>query len=205
MKDFSQNGEQQIILDYFKNHKGGYLDLGANDGKTLSNTKALHDLGWNGVCVEPSNEAFEKIKSSQPNAIGLNFAVSDTDGEIEFYESGTHLKNGDTSLLSTLKKSELNRWEGSDNHFNKTKCNSVSVPTLLSKLKLFFIGTYDFISIDIEGLDYDVLVQMNLKSLGCKMLCIETNSIEDQKYIDYCANFGMKVIHKNGENLIFTV
>lgn len=205
MKDYSQNGEQKIILDYFSGHIGGYLDLGANDGATLSNTKALHDLGWKGALFEPSKKAFLTCQMNQPNAFRYNVAVSNVDGEIEFYESGTHLKQGDTALLSTVKEVELKRWSGSDNSFTKTTCESISAKTLDKKLNDCGVLSFDFISIDIEGMDYDVLIQMDLKKLGCKMLCIETNSVEDQKYIDYCAQFGLKVIHKNHENLILAL
>lgn len=208
MKDFSQNGEQQIIVNYFNKINGDhvitFLDLGANDGKTLSNTHALALLGCKGHIVEPCEIPYSKAKAlyeGNKNIQVSNVAVGTENGEFEILSSDSHLKNGDTDLLSTLKKSETKRW-GNTQKFTPQKVKVVDFKTFLESSKL---KTFDFISIDIEGMDYDVLVQMDLKSLDCKMLCIETNSIEDQKYIDYCAKFGMKVIHKNGENLIFTV
>lgn len=51
MKDYSQNGEQQVILETFEAlgiHKGHLVDLGAGDGYTMSNTRALLDRGWTG-------------------------------------------------------------------------------------------------------------------------------------------------------------
>lgn len=205
MQDFSQNGEQQIILDYFNGtNPETFLDLGANDGKTLSNTHTLALLGSEGHIVEPCTIPYAKAKSLYKDNKYIqisNVAVGTENGEFEILSSDSHLKNGDTDLLSTLKKSETNRW-GNTQTFTPQKVNVIDFKTFIESSKL---KTFDFISIDIEGLDYDVLVQMDLKALGCKMLCIETNSIEDQKYIDYCAKFGMKVIHKNGENLIFTV
>jgi len=65
------------------------------------------------------------------------------------------------------------------------------------------IKTFDFVSIDIEGLDYDVMVQMDFDLMGTKMICVETNSKEDEKYIAFCEKFGFKVLHKTHENLIF--
>ena len=54
MKDYSQTGEQQVIFDYFgPEFKGTFLDIGANDGVTFSNTYGLSLKGWRGVCVEP--------------------------------------------------------------------------------------------------------------------------------------------------------
>jgi len=57
-KTYSQNNEQQVILDYFGEHYiGTFLDLGCNDGQTFSNTRALALNGWSGVLVDASANA----------------------------------------------------------------------------------------------------------------------------------------------------
>jgi hypothetical protein len=56
--DTSQYGEAAYILDRFAGRTGRFLDIGAFDGKTFSNTWPLAELGWSGVCVEPSPPAF---------------------------------------------------------------------------------------------------------------------------------------------------
>ena len=61
---YSQNNEQDIIMQYFIGNRGTFLDIGANDGVTLSNTYALQQAGWGGVLVEPSEEAFNRIPSN---------------------------------------------------------------------------------------------------------------------------------------------
>lgn len=199
--DYSQNGEQDIILNHFKNFKGSLLDIGANDGQTLSNSRALMELGWHGVLVEPSKRAFEKLRvaySNNKKARLVSFGISDKSGIVKFFESGEHLKKGDVSLLSTCKESELARWEGSENEFTETEIECITYAQLLSLCDCEF----DFITIDAEGLDFEILSQIDLSRV--KMLIIETNSTEDHKYIDYCESFGMKLLHKNFENLIFS-
>ena len=62
---------------------------------------------------------------------------------------------------------------------------------------------FDLISIDVEGLDYDVLTQIDLTKCKCRMLIVETNGKENQKYIDYSATHGMTLMTQNAENLIF--
>lgn len=203
MRDYSQNGEQKIILNYFKEFKGTVLDIGANDGITLSNSYALIQNGWNGVLVEPCEKVYDKIASVHKGKdfIGVNAAISNKDGDTEFFESGTHLHNGDHSLLSTLKPSEMGRWVGTGTDFMPTTVRSITFETLLQETKVKF---FDFITIDAEGFDYEILSQINLNKVECKMLCIETNSIQDSKFIAYCMKFGMRVHFKNSENLIFT-
>jgi hypothetical protein len=63
--------------------------------------------------------------------------------------------------------------------------------------------SFNIISIDIEGMDYDVLIQMNLTELDCKVLCVEFNGKDMQKYVDYAQLHGMILHHQNPENLIF--
>lgn len=199
--DYSQFGEQQIVRNYFGSKVGTFLDLGANDGKTLSNVYDRVLNGWTGTCVEPSRIAFNKLFELHKNSNieCFNVGVSDKEGLVDFHDSGTHLNKGDTSLLSTFNKADYDKWKAST-QFTTTTAQLITFKQLmvLSKIKHF-----DLITIDIEGLDFQVLSQMNLTKLKCQMLIVETNSIEDQKYIDYVTSFGMKLIHKNYCNLIF--
>jgi FkbM family methyltransferase len=200
---YSQGAEEQYILDYFGTKKGTVLDLGANDGKTLSNSLNVIEQGWNGILVEPSKKVFErleKLHKQNEKVVCFNIAISNVEGELEFFESGSHLSKEDFSLLSTLKPSEMNRWIGSGTDFNPITADAITFKTLLDKSPY---KKFDLITIDIEGLDYDVLTQINLREVECKMLIIETNSVEDNKYINYCAKYDMKLLHKNQENLIF--
>src|ERR1700743_573350 len=104
---YSQNNEESIILEYFKGNKGFFLDLGANDGKTLSNSLALVERGWQGGGVEASPLAcdrLEKLHGRRKDEVGvqvLNVAVGSYDGDIELNESGELLGTGDVSLVSS--------------------------------------------------------------------------------------------------------
>jgi len=203
-QDYSQHGEQLIIEQYFGlRFKGTVLDIGANDGKTLSNSLACIERGWSGVLVEPSLEAFGKMSElhADNKAVQcINFAIFDKEGEFDFYDNGTHLNKGDTALLSTLLEGELDRWKGSHNQFTKTKTKCITFKQLMKQSKY---KTFDLISIDAEGADYCILTQMDLRLLGCEMLLVETNHKENEKYIEYCARFGMRLYKHLDENLIF--
>lgn len=194
---YSQNNEQDVILGYFGNHYiGTFLDLGCNDGLTFSNTRALGLRGWSGTMVDASEKAANLAKSvykDNDRVEVVNVAIAPYKGFITFYESGTHLGGQDVSLVSTIIETEKQRWV-------KEQFTEVQVPC--DTVKAIINGrTFDFINIDIEGMDYEVLSQIDLTDVKC--VCVEYNGIEPQKYIDYCAQFDMKEIHRNGENLIF--
>lgn len=197
---WSQNNEEEIILRYFGDFIGTFADLGSNDGITLSNTFALHLKGWIGTLVEPAPEAFKRLET---NYLGskdtlINAAVSDFNGEATLHDSGEHLGTGDVSLLSTLSDESKKRW--SKESFNDVKVPVVNFATMLGISK---IKTFDFISLDIEGAELTVLPQMDLNALGCKLLCVEFNGKEQEKYDSIVLPQGYKLIHKNGENLIY--
>lgn len=190
---FSQNDEEKHILNYFKDYIGTFLDIGAYDGITLSNTYRLSLLGWKGICIEPSPKVYEKLSvlyKDNKNIRCLNLAIGTINGKSTFYDNH--------DALATLKQEELKRWEKTNHVFNPIE---VDVMTFEKFYNNPF--NFDFINIDAEGMDFDILRQIDLNSIGCKLLCIEYNSINPKIYIDYCNKFDMKLIHKNAENLIF--
>ncbi len=211
---YSQNNEESIIENYFKKYEQNaeictLLDIGANDGKTLSNSYACITRGWRAVLVEPSKKCFEAMIKNIKEVIKekdwmvdfYNVAISDTDGMAIFHESGSHaekLYGENHSLLSSLSKAEITKWK--DEKFTETEVKVWSFKTLLetSRKKDFHL-----ITIDAEGFDYIILTQIDLSEVHCKMLIVEYNGSEEQKYIDYCAKFGMKPYTKTRENLIF--
>jgi FkbM family methyltransferase len=196
-KTYSQNNEQQVILDYFGEHYiGTFLDLGCNDGQTLSNTRALALNGWIGVLVDASATAAnlaQTLYKDNNRVEVVNVAIAPYKGFITLYESGTHLGGEDVSLVSTIIESEKQRW-------TKEQFTEVQVPC--DTVNSIINGrTFDFINIDIEGMDFEVLSQIDLTDVKC--VCVEYNGIEPKKYIDYCAQYDLTEIHRNGENLIF--
>lgn len=204
---YSQNNEQQIIANYFNGKIGTFLDIGANDGVTLSNTYALAEKGWKGVGIEPSKIAFDKLVNNynipffdHNNLFAFNYAISDINGQAILHESGTHLGKGDTALLSTIKPSEMDRWKGTSNTFTETQCETVTFATFLEESP---IKQFDLISCDAEGYDLIILKQMDLKALGCSMLIVEFNGKDESAFNDVVIPQGLKQIAKNGENLIY--
>jgi FkbM family methyltransferase len=198
---FSQNNEDRIIDEFFGSFIGTFLDMGANDGITLSNTYALHRKNWQGTLVEASPMAYKMLLDTYAGNQMYDFihaAIGTYNGEITLHESGTHLNRGDVSLLSTVVPDEMKRWKKES--FTEVTVPCVNFTTLLGLTKH---KKFDFISIDIEGMELEVLPQMDLVSLGCQLLCVEYNGKEQPKYDAIVLPQGFKLIHKNGENLIY--
>jgi FkbM family methyltransferase len=196
----SQNNEEEIILKYFGDFVGSLLDIGANDGITLSNSRALMERGWRGVLIEPAPTAFAKLQRlygrDNPSTYLRNVAITEAGSipsEIILYESGSHLGKGDTALLSSLDEEETLRWK-------KETFTPVKVTGIPYDMQGY---QFDFITIDAEGMDWEILQQIDLSET--QMLCIEWNQHDKlkQKYTDYCLRYGLKFHYQTYENLIF--
>lgn len=196
----SQNLEEKIILDYFGPHVGTFVDIGANDGTTFSNTKALAERGWTGVLIEPDPFAYDKLRNLYANHKKLytfNYAISDHNGVATLQSSSSLLKQNDIGLVSTFEASEMDRFKSVVSYV-PVEVKTFRWKTALNRWK---IKKFDFISMDIEGQETRVLPQIDLSQT--KVLCIEFNGnqalkAEYEKYLD-----GFKLIYTSGENLIY--
>lgn len=205
---YSQNDEQVVIEKYFGDHIGVFADFGANDGITLSNTYALALKGWKGLLVEPSEVTFEKLQRNYSGLTGmvmLQFAVTGTyEGVVTFHESGTHLNKGDLSLLSTVHKSERNKWKSSKEVFIETLVHAMPVNKILELAsEAGNFETIDLFSIDIEGSEKEVLPLINFAKWKTRMVVVENNHRDQQWFDGVMLQQGFKFMRQTPENLIY--
>lgn len=204
---YSQNEEDLHIANYFGEFKGNLLSVGENNGKTLSNSLRLIELGWKAVLVEPSPVAFKELyelHNKDENVVLSNCAIGTEDGDCILHESGAHFAdNSDYALLSTIKQPEP-KWQSVS--FKDVKVKLKTYKTFLDDLTEFTdIKEFDFITIDAEGVDIDILKQIDLTNT--KLLCIEWNSIKSvkQEILGYTSKFEMSnIIYQSAENLLIT-
>lgn len=196
---FSQNNEENIILDFFKNEvsKINILDIGANDGITYSNSRECILRGASACLVEPANQSFKKLKglySLNNNVYLFNIGIGEKSEYIDFYESS------DGNLASSFIGSEIKRWASLPIEFKKTKQKILSFKDFIEQSVL---KSFDLILIDAEGMDLTILRQIDLTGLDCKMLIVEYNLKDKNEYIKHCDLYNYKLYKENGENLIF--
>lgn len=204
MINFSQNEEQRFILDYFKDKDSGtFLSIGENDGETLSNVRALALYkNFCGVMVEPAPIAFRKLqtlyeKEKKGCFYLYNCAMGSHNGKAILHDSGCLLKKGDTSLVSTLVEDEKKRFE-SVLTYTEVEVKVFRWKTFLNRL---YLKQFDFVSIDAEGFDADILDQMDVSQVKC--LCIEWNGKQELKERFDKKMEGFKIIYTSAENLIY--
>jgi FkbM family methyltransferase len=192
MIDYSQNKEQEHILRYFEGRIGTFLDLGANDGKTFSNTYALAQLGWRGLCVDASPKAFKALQETHKDndrILCLNLALANECGPVTLHEASD-------TLLSSLDPQQRETWKAYGFDWNTVQVQGVTFDVLMDGIRRF-----NFISMDIEGMDIDILKQINLDDYEVQLLCIEHGG-RQAEIMDICK--GWKVLYYGDINLILS-
>lgn len=194
---YTQNDEEIYILKHFKTFKGTFLDIGAYDGKDLSNTRALAEMGWKGVLVEPDPEIFKRLQANYMGFEGIHpckLAIGTKNGTANFWSNPTY--------YGSVKMDQVDLWSGAGQQFKQVDVEMLDWKTFHEKC---VIKTFDFISIDAEGLDLEILIQMDLAALGCKMICVEHNGKILNEVREYCAGYGFKTVTVNPENIIMAL
>ena len=203
----SQNNETEIVLNYFSNRPDckSVLSIGENDGITLSNTYDLIQKGWQGHLVEPSPTAFAKLKKLYEGTSTkiYNVGIANETGTFKFNESGGYMGGEDVALMSSLLDSEKVRW-GNTTVWKEVDAEFV---TFNDFLRNFDKPRFDYITIDAEGYDYEILKQIDLTALNTSCVCIEHNGNLDllKAIVDYCKIHNLiNKIGYNPENIILS-
>jgi FkbM family methyltransferase len=192
---FSQNSEEFVILDFFKDKPvGKFIDVGAYSVERFSNTRALYLAGWSGILVEPSPPNFKAIDEhykDEPRIAVLNFAVGDPPGQITFYES-----NGDA--VGTTDHSHMLKWKAGGVQFNEITVEQVGTKDFFEE----YGHHTDFISIDTEATNIDLFRNIPdwfLKEV--KLICIEHDG-HNEEIEERLLKFGFQALYLNAENII---
>ena len=149
---YGQHGEDKEVYEaFFSNNrvaKGFFVELGALDGIQYSNSKFFEDyLGWRGLLIEPVPEQFEKLKWNRPADILVCAAVSESEGDIEFWgESAT------AGMSHTMAESFKKDW-----HAQGVRSFLVKGGPFWKILQQHHVRSIDFLSIDVEGGEREVL------------------------------------------------
>lgn len=164
---YSQNFEDVLLNRVFKGKtKGFYLDVGALHPIVDSVTKAFYDLGWSGINIEPIKECYNLFEQERPRDINLNIALSNSEVNLEFFQvvgqpGNSTLSKEIAEKIAQEKGLELSRY-------------TVSVKTLAEVCKEYVYQKIDFLKIDVEGLEEEVILGGNWEIFRPTILVIET-------------------------------
>ena len=176
---YSKIGQDKWVLDRHDNKTGGFfVDIGAHDGIELSNTYTLEkDFGWYGICVEANPESFIKLKENRTCSLE-NSPVLDTSGiTVPFYAHEEDPMLSAVAPFGYVKDYDNNCFRYPQHHLT-----TISLNNLLQKHGA--PSTIDYISIDVEGFEKEILETFNFTEYDIKCWTVEANGPDTELILD---------------------
>jgi len=184
--DNKQNPIDFKLFDIINKENGFFIELGANDGITQSNTAFFEFYkNWTGILIEPSVNKYEECKLNRPNNIVLNCACVSSEYDKDHIVGDFH-----GSLMASVDGKRLN---GLD-------LVSVKVKTLESILDIYINNRkIDLLSLDTEGYELNILKGLNLNKYRPKFMIIEVYNKDYNELLEYLTKYNY-ILHSNISN-----
>ncbi len=198
---YAQLGEDLIlyyVMQMFDIKKPSYLDIGAFHAKRLSNTYFFYKRGSRGVLVEPDPVLFRDLKKQRKQDVCLNVGVGcSSKKEADFYISS---ENG----LNTFSHIEAEKRQGA---VSINRIMKVPVTTINNILRNSCKVCPDIVSIDVEGLDEEIVKSIDFTTYRPAAFCIETIRFIDQyknsSITDFMLSQNYKIFADTNVNTIY--
>jgi FkbM family methyltransferase len=191
---YSQNEEEKYILEIFKGKRDGrFLDIGAYHPFDLSNTRALYELGWSGVMVEPSPGPFMTLLREYGK-----------DSRIELVQASVGLNHGTTSMfatdaaVSTSSLESYRKWEKEEDFYGKFWSPLLTMENLWNQF-----GAFNFVNIDAEGISIELFFHVPFGAMQPMAVCVEHNGERLIELGAHAQKYGYRQIYICQENSIF--
>jgi len=188
---FSQSGEEGILRGIFykkleDNENGFYVDVGAFHPTKFSNTYFFYLNGWNGINIDANPGSMKLFNKIRCRDINLNLAVANNKTILTYYI----IEN--KPEMNTFSKEFLKKFGIYKLITNEIKIETYTLKEIFQKY-LLKEKTIDFLNVDVEGLDLEVLKSNDWKLYRPKVVVVEVNF----KYFDELTNNEIFILLKN--------
>lgn len=200
---FSQEGEDLVLMRFLENKDNGfYIDIGAHHPFRFSNTYLFYQKGWSGINIDAMPGSMDAFKIFRPRDIDLEIPVSFNKQMLKYYSFNEPALNT-FSEEEAKKKNRLRDYK----IIETIEMETYPLADILDKY-LPLNKTIDFMTIDVEGLDFDVLKSNDWNKYRPELILIESlrssleNLQENELYI-YLKELGYTIVAKTYNTLFF--
>jgi len=181
MISYAQNQEDVLLRRAFPDGDDGfYIDVGANEPVTDSVTKHFYDRGWRGINIEPGRDPFDRLCADRTNDINLNVGVSNCEKTLELLECPS---NHRMSTFSADVADEL-----SQQGLEMIK-RTVPVMTLARVCEVYVDRPIDFLKIDVEGHEREVIEGADWRRWRPRVILVEATWPERWEHLILAADY----------------
>lgn len=151
-RSWAQEGEDLVIRRIFEHRRQGvYVDVGAHHPKRFSNTYLFYKMGWTGVNIDARPGGMELFRKQRPRDTNIESGVHEKAGMMEYFVFDEPALNGFSKELSMARDSD-------DNGYRLLRTIQVPVAPLAEILEqVRCTQEIDFLTVDVEGMDLQVL------------------------------------------------
>lgn len=191
---YTQNEEEKYIVDSVSGITNGrFLDIGAHNGKSFSSTRALFEKGWGGVYVEPAPDVLPSLRKNTEEGSDrvtiIPCAVGTQSGVLPFYSSGS-------DMVGSLSADHAKKWSSA------VSFTEIQVPVItLEELESQVGNNFDFINLDVEGINWDIFCQFDWTRWRPKCVCIEYDD-KQKEIINVLKSHGYSTVYISPENIV---
>lgn len=178
---FSQHGQDLFVDNFiFRGRRAGFfVDVGAYDGVTYSNTCYLErELGWRGICFEANPRAFAKLTAAR-RCLALNVGVGSVERDLKFLSLPEGGEMGSGFLEFYPPENQRNEWVAAMCQKGGV-LSEVKILNFNSALQAHGCERVDYLSIDTEGADFGILKAVDLRRFKVEVVDIENNFFGDE-------------------------
>ena len=173
----------QKLIPFLPRRNGFFIELGANDGVKQSNTLCLEKFyGWRGILIEPHPETFHSLVKNRSkenhffNCVCVSFDSTGKSLELRYSDLMTIQLSDGLDIADPIKHAENGaQFLNGDAPYN-FKSDACTLDEILTKVRP--PNPIDFLSLDVEGAEFQVLSGVNLSKWNISNICVESRDIE---------------------------
>ncbi len=192
-----------LLRRVFQNKpKGFYVDIGAHHPKRFSNTYLFYRMGWTGINVDAMPGSMKNFKRKRPRDINIERGVAIVPGSLDYYIFNEPALNGFSVELSRER-------EVAKSNYCVKNVIKVDVSTLEEILDEYLGGNeIDFMNVDVEGFDLDVLKSNNWIKYRpgyvlAEILGSSLHDIDKEPLVRFMCDQGYELFAKQVNTVIF--
>jgi hypothetical protein len=201
---YSQEGEDVVLNRFFeKKEDGFYVDIGAHHPHRFSNTYLFYLKGWTGINIDAMPGSMAPFKQSRPRDINLEIPILLERSKMIYYQFNEPALNGFSSKLSEERNKKTKY-----RIINEVNLEGLPLCVVLEKYLPNKNMTIDFMSVDVEGLDLEVLKSNDWNKFRPNVLLVELlgsylDSIGDDPVYQFLSEKKYLVFSKCVKTVIF--
>jgi len=201
-RSYSQEGEDMILSNIFvKSNLGFYVDVGAHHPYKLSNTYFFYQKGWRGINIEPNTSLIKLFNDTRRRDINLNMAISKRSATKKYYMFSEPALNGFTKSLSKI------RSDGDAKLIGFKMLRTIPLSKVLDEQNIVN-NEIDILSVDTEGMEYEILISNNWfkyrpKSIVVEILSTNVEELMNNEVYDFLKKQHYVLYAKSGNSCVF--